>query len=152
MQVERRKRIRILTLKNLGYASVAALLLLATANVISEIRGPKHGEFGRLLLKEEPAAVVVKQPDVVQEGEVPDVTPSGAAANLGVAPANVAPASVAPTILPTSPGDLAAGRIVGATQDKAAGAISIVGGPDGIRVEHAATDTAPKLSGGIFRQ
>jgi len=45
---ERRQRVRILTLKNLGYATIAAIVLLVAANLISEARKTRSGEYGGL--------------------------------------------------------------------------------------------------------
>ena len=60
MQPDRRKRVRIMTLKNLWYALIALLVALAAANVISEMRPARHGEFGRLELSERQQAVTPK--------------------------------------------------------------------------------------------
>lgn len=45
---ERRQRVRILTLKNLGFATIAAIVLLVAANLISEARRTRSGEYGGL--------------------------------------------------------------------------------------------------------
>ena len=152
MQPERRKRFRIMTLKNLGYALIAALVVLAAANVISEMRPARHGEFGRLELSERQQAVTPKyRPMVVHEGEVPDVTPSGGAVALNV---EEAPGTAPSFALLPEPAREPAGRIAGATLSTATGRsrVTITGGADGVRVETTSTNAAPKLSGGIFRQ
>jgi hypothetical protein len=144
MQPERRRRYRIMTLKNFGRACLVALLVLAAANVISELRKPRHGEYGRLVAREEPRDVTPKyQPPVVQEGTVADETPIGDTVVLGGAPA-AAPASVLP------PPPITAGG--GAVAPLKTGKVTIVGGADGVRVESTSTAATPKLSGGIFRQ
>jgi hypothetical protein len=153
MQPERRKRFRIMTLKNLGYALIALLVVLAAANVISEMRPARHGEFGRLDLSERQQAVTPKyRPMVVHEGEVPDVTQSGGAVSLDVEQ-NPATAAAPPTLL-QEPTREPAGRIAGATQSPITtrSRVTITGGADGVRVETTATNAAPKLTGGIFRQ
>ncbi|HEV8435505.1 MAG TPA: hypothetical protein VGR95_19000 [Thermoanaerobaculia bacterium] len=58
MQPERRKHIRILTLKNFWRAALVCVLALAAANVISEFRAPHHGEYGRLTIRATPRPVV----------------------------------------------------------------------------------------------
>jgi hypothetical protein len=134
MQVERRKRIRIMTLKNFGRGLLVLLLALATANVVSEMRKPRPGEFGRLA--QHPADVTLKRPmNVVTEGEVLDETPSIPPAMLLNAPAEQSGAAAPPP--PVS------------VENR--GPLTIVGGADGVRIEHAAADPTPKLTGGIFR-
>src|SRR6266550_2436913 len=114
MQPDRRKRVRIMTLKNLGYALIALLVVLAAANVISEMRPARHGDYGRLVLRERPKEVTPRYaPMVVHEAEVPDVTPSGGAVALSV---EEAPGmAVAPSVLLQQPAREPAGRIAGAT-------------------------------------
>jgi len=121
-----------MTLKNFGRALVVLLLALATANVVSEMRKPRPGEFGRL--EPHPPDVTLKRPlPIVTEGQVKDETPSMATATLvSRAAAPPPPASIVPPKTMT-------------------GTITIVGGADGVHVEHAATDPTPKLTGGIFR-
>src|SRR5258706_16243874 len=112
MQPDRRKRVRIMTLKNLWYALIALLVALAAANVISEMRPARHGEFGRLELSDRQQAVTPKyRPMVVHEAEVPDVTPSGGAVSLDV---EQAPGVAAPSALLQEPAGEPAGRIAGA--------------------------------------
>jgi len=149
MQPERRKRFRIMTLKNLGFALIALLVLLAAANVISEMRPARHGDYGRLVLRERPKEVTPKYaPMVVHEAEVPDVTPYGGAVSLDVEEApGMAVVSPAPPLKPAR-ADVAS-VMRGATTGSR---VTITGGADGVRVETAAKNAAPKLSGGIFRQ
>jgi hypothetical protein len=146
MQPERRKRFRILTLKNLGYALIAFLVFLAAANVISEMRPARHGDYGRLVLRERRQDVTPKYaPMVVHEAEVPDVTPFGGAVSLSV-PGDAA----APPALLQEPTREPTGDALSATT--AQSRVTITGGADGVRVETTAKNAAPKLTGGIFRQ
>ena len=141
MQPERRKRFRILTLKNLGYALIAFLVFLAAANVISEMRPARHGDYGRLVLRERRQDVTPKYaPMVVHEAEVPDVTPFGGAVSLSV------PGDAAPPALLQEP------TRATLSSTTAGSRVTITGGADGVRVETTATNAAPKLTGGIFRQ
>ena len=146
MQPERRKHVRILTIRNVGWTMLVLVLVLAAANVISEMRKPRPGEFGRLTLDAKP--VVVKHPQVVTEEEVPDVTPAGPATTL----LSVAPAPP-PAVLSAHQPEIRAGEGAGATQKRViSDHVAIVGGPDGVHVESSQHSAAPKLSGGIFRQ
>jgi hypothetical protein len=146
MQPERRKHIRILTLKNFWRAALVCVLALAAANVISEFRAPHHGEYGRLTIRAAP--VTLKQPAVVTEAEVPDETPSGPPTTL----LSVAPAP-SPAQQPAMLSATSAGEGAGATpRPVVSDHVTIVGGPDGIHVETTQRNAAPKLSGGIFRQ
>ena len=135
MQPERRKHVRILTIRNFGWALLALVCVLAAANILSEMRKPRPGEFGRLNLDSKP--VIVKHPQVVTEEEVPDITPAGPAAPLLSEPPAAAPVQQL-AITPPKP--------------VIADHVTIVGGPDGIHVESSRHAATPKLSGGIFRQ
>jgi len=44
--IERRKHIRIVTLRNFGWFIVAALVVLGVMNAVSEIRAPRAREYG----------------------------------------------------------------------------------------------------------
>ena len=142
MQVERRKRIRIMTLKNFGRALLVLLLALATANVVSEMRKTRPGEFGRL--DRYPTDVTLKRPlPIVTEGKVTDEMPS-------MAPATLVSGAAAPPP-PLSVDSRGGEGAVAPLSKNERGTITIVGGADGVRVEHPTTETTPKLSGGIFR-
>ncbi len=144
MQPERRKHVRILTIPNFGRALLVLLLLIATANVISELRPEHRGEYGRLTLRAEP--VVVKHPEVVTEGEVLEGSATMPTTSLlGVAPAP--PPAPVSTPLPQKD----AGEGARATLSQLGDHVTIVGGPDGVHVETTRHDASPKLSGGIFR-
>ena len=136
MQPERRKHVRILTIANFGRAMLVLLLVLATANIVSEMRKPRPGEFGRLtLVSKQPP---ITHPQVVTERVVADATPAmPPVALVDAAPAPVRPIEAAvPAPAPAHVGDH----------------VSIVGGPDGVRVVSTPQAGTPKLSGGIFRQ
>ena len=133
MQPERRKHVRILTIRNFGWAMLVFVVVLAAANIVSEMRKPRPGEFGRLTLDARPVAV--KHPQVVTEEEVPDITPTMPATSLVSEPPAALPAPVQQQDLPTISHH-----------------VTIVGGPDGVHVESSQHAATPKLSGGIFRQ
>jgi len=141
MHPERRKHVRILTIRNFAAALLVLVLALATANVISRIRAPRSGEYGRLTLDAKP--VTVHRPEVVNEAEVPDITPGGPTASL----VDETPAPP-PAQQPAKPVVVAAVPPSHVMSDH----VTIVGGRDGLRVETPQRDATPKLSGGIFRQ
>ncbi len=134
MQPERRKHVRILTIANFGRAMLVLLLVLATANIVSEMRKPRPDDFGRLTLVSKPAPI--QHPQVVTETEVADVTPVGPAPSM---------LSVAPAPSPAQPPETVVRPVI-------SDHVAIVGGPDGVHVVSTQQGAAPKLSGGIFRQ
>ena len=144
MQPERRKHVRILTIRNFGWAMLALVCVLAAANILSEMRKPRPGEFGRLTVPDS-QPVVVKTPPVVSEAEIPDETPIGPSPSL---------LSGTPAAPPAQPREIPAGEAAGDPQKQAviSDHVTIVGGPDGVHVESSQHDATPKLSGGIFRQ
>src|SRR4051812_46463376 len=74
---DRRQHRRFLTLKNLGYAFLATIVLFAGITIEANLRGRHYGEeFGRLYSKQLPATPEVKsrQPDIIREGQVSDQT------------------------------------------------------------------------------
>lgn len=141
-QPERRQHVRILTIKNFGWALLVLLLVITVANIVSEMHPARSGEYGRLTIRAEP--VEVKHPQVVTESEVPDMTPTEPPVSLlnGAPEPPSAPSSQPPTV----------SAALVATQTHPGEHVTIVGGPDGVHVESAHRDATPKLSGGIFRQ
>jgi hypothetical protein len=133
MQPERRKHVRILTIANFGRAILVLVVVLAAANIISEMRKPRPGEFGRLTLDSTP--VTIKRPQAVTATEVQDVTPT--MPSVALVDTEPAPVRQVQAAVPAP-----------AHTD---GHVTIVGGPDGIHVETTQRDVTPKLSGGIFR-
>ena len=145
MYPERRKHVRILTIRNFGGALLVLLIALATANLISEMRAPRRGEYGRLTLHSAP--VTLKQPPVVTESEVVDEMPSGPSTSLLSETPAAPPAQQPATLSAESPGEAGAPASGVVGHD-----VTIVGGPGGVHVHSLQHAAAPKLSGGIFRQ
>ena len=144
MHPERRKHVRILTIPNFGRALAVLVLVIAAANVISEFRGPRPGEYGRLISREEPRDVAIKRPTVVEEAPVTEAPVTPALASLVDEPAQVV---AQPAIQPvTSP------AITPSVRRAAGDHVTITGGPDGLHVDTTKHDAVPKLTGGIFRQ
>jgi hypothetical protein len=145
MHPERRQHVRILTIKNFGLALLVLLVVIAAANIISEMRPTRSGEYGRLTIRDEP--VVVKHPpQVVTEAEVPEGPATMPPASL------LSVATVPPPVQTFQQTPKPAGEGAGAPLSHAGGPVTIVGGPDGVHVESAHHEATPKLSGGIFRQ
>src|SRR5689334_702855 len=109
MQPERRKHVRILTIRNFAVALFVMVIALVTANVISEMRAPRHGEYGRLTIEAKP--VSVKPPAIVTEAEIPDETPVGPSPSL---------LSGAPAASPAQQRGISAGEPAGAPPNRAA--------------------------------
>src|ERR1041385_5148335 len=65
---ERRRRVRILTLKNAGRALLVAIVVLAGVNLLSEIHKTHNGEFGALFDQQ------VTQTDTVAPRKIEVVT------------------------------------------------------------------------------
>jgi hypothetical protein len=151
MQPDRRKHVRILTIPNFGRALLVLLVVIAAADVISEMRGPRHGEYGRLTITGDP--LIAKHPEAVTEAEVPDEMPSGPPTSLVTVPPAPQPPVQVQAQAPMRASMSYAGEAAGAPQSHAAVSdhVTIVGGADGIHVETARRDATPKLSGGIFR-
>ena len=85
---ERRQRVRILTLKHLGVAVIAAVVLLVAANFISEARKTRSGEFGALFNREVSKAETVESRKVEVVTEAPsDIQDHDAGDPLLLAPA-----------------------------------------------------------------
>lgn len=149
---DRRRHVRILTLKNFGKALLVVAVLLVTANVVSEIRPMHNGEYGELFGHEvAQPAVTAKQPEVVAEAPVQDaetadpllVAPTAREQYLATDTATAAPAAVVPdhdAFAPRQP-LLASGH----------GHVAIVGDGSGVSVVSGGAAAQRTLTGGIFR-
>jgi hypothetical protein len=151
---DRREHVRILTLRNFGWALLAAVVAFAGIDVVSHMRVPRSEGFGRLFQRHIGAEPVVarRAPEVVTEEPVPDQTtadplllePAERSQYLGtttIAPPTQTtssappPASLEPITPARAPGDR----------------VAIVGDSTGVSIATPAKDNRPKLSGGIFR-
>jgi hypothetical protein len=76
LRPERRQRVRILTLKNLGIAAIAIIVLLIGANLWSEARKTHRGEYGALFNHEmgKTETIAPRKIEIVTEAPVPDHT------------------------------------------------------------------------------
>ena len=142
---ERRRHIRILTIKNFAGFLGAVVLVVIAANVVSEIRAPHGDGYGRLFARQAPDVDAPKPaPQVVHEADVPDaeradpmlIAPMARAQYLGE-PQLTPAVNTAQTVAAPAP----AGR----------GKLEIVGGASGVSIVRSSQAAAPKLSGGIFK-
>lgn len=168
---DRRKDVRVLTLRNFGLALLVAVVVFAGLEAASHLRAPQSGDFGRLYQRHIGAHPVEasRAPEVVSEAPVPDQTAadpllvSGAVRSRYLETTAIAPVS-ASGALPCPAGDSrcsADGETFGSlssTQDPAraghlrSGGVAIVGDAHGVSIATPAKDAGPKLSGGIFRR
>lgn len=141
---ERRRRFRILTIRNVGYALVVLLIAFAAITIRSEMRKPSHGDYGRLfgrqVAKVEPVAQprveVVPETQPVTDATISDpmlLAPAAREQYLGATTTEVAPAAIQPQVRPGNAD------------------VAIVGGTSGVTVTTTA-ERRPVLSGGIFKQ
>ena len=143
---DRRQRKRYLTLKNFGYASIAAAVLFIGITIRSEMRGVGPTNYGRLVERELPHVVEQKPVEVVKEAPVvnneqthadPFLTEAAAREQWLRAQAEPLPVAVPPRI--------AAAVATGETD------LAIVGGPEGVKVVQRER-RKPVLTGGFGRR
>lgn len=147
---ERRRRARILTLKNLGYAVAVLLVAFIVMSVRSEFRDTTEGRYGRLYGKEVAKVTPLeKQQEVVTEAPAPAdsvaeqnfadptlIQSARRAAYLGTEPVQIKAETPASTAVQT-PVKVVPG-----------GELSMSGGPDGVTVATNA-QRKPVLGGGF---
>ncbi|HEX6098221.1 MAG TPA: hypothetical protein VF432_17975 [Thermoanaerobaculia bacterium] len=143
---DRRRRKRILTLKNFGIVTAVLLIAFVAISIRSEMRGLRPGDYGRLFGREVPAPVEPKPMEVVRE-EPPAVTDQTQADPTLVEPMarsqwlvdDVPPATPAPVT-----------PVVTAASVRGEADLAIVGGADGVAVVRTER-RKPVLSGGFGR-
>ena len=84
---ERRQRVRIVTLKNFGKATIVAIVVLIAANLLSEARRTRRDDYGRLFGKQVPKAETIAPRKVEIVTEAAPVEDHTAADPLLLAPA-----------------------------------------------------------------
>ena len=139
---ERRQHVRIVTLRNFAWLTLASVLILAAINVMSELRAPHANDYGRILDKQ-----IIASPDSATT-QTAAVTPVEEGASVGSEnlvdnPTPVTPVQAAPAPLPqltTSPAPIAADA-------NGTGKIAIVGDESGVAI----VSPKHKLRGGWFR-
>lgn len=146
---DRRRRRRILTLKNFGIAVVAGTVTFAVITIRSEMRDPDQGSFGQLYDGQIPAVEPKAEPVVTEASAVPEQTHAD--------PMLVAPAVRAQWLVEEGSTTVATSTVAtGNTRAEAAVAtgetrVAIVGGSDGVAVVKR-TRREPELSGGFGRK
>jgi hypothetical protein len=143
---DRRQRKRYLTLKNFGWASLAAFVLFVGISIHSEMRGLGPASYGRLVerelpkIEQKPVEVVREAPVVNTEATHADpflTEPAAREQWLRAEP--VTPAEI------TVPHRAAAAVASGETE------VAIVGGPEGVKIVQQER-RRPVLTGGFGRK
>jgi len=142
---DRRRRKRVLTLKNFRNFALGIAVLLLAVTIQSDLRHLKPGQYGRLFSKQVPSQpeIAPRKIEVVREAQpVPDQTAAdplllASAAREQYLGVNTPPAP--PNVAPPIP--------VPASSD-----VAIVSGPNGVTIVRGEAKRQPALSGGIFRQ
>lgn len=154
---DRRKRRRILTLRNFRNAAIAAVVLFIAMTIYFDYRGPRSGEYGRLFSSELPPRVEARPIEVVKEAvpaPVDDQTHADPTLVQPLAreqwlrgdePATATAAAIATTSMvpPPAPAPVEAATTTGEN-------VTIVGGPEGVSIVRAPRRRAV-LSGGFGR-
>jgi hypothetical protein len=150
----RRKRTRILTLKNLGWALLVAVVAFIGVDYAFHMRTRRSEDYGRLFQRHigTDSVVASRAPAVVTEAPVPDQTaadplllePAARSQYLGTTTMAPPAQTVSPAVPQTSAEPLAPAGVRG-------DGVAIVGDSKGVSVATPAKDARPKLSGGIFR-
>jgi hypothetical protein len=143
---DRRQRKRCLTLKNFGYASIAAIVLFLGITIRSEMRGTGPANYGRLVAREIPK-VEQKPVEVVREAMTVDHEATHADPML-TAPMRreqwLHAQSETPQVV-AMPARASAAMAAGETD------VVIVGGPEGVQMVQRER-RRPQLRGGFGRQ
>jgi hypothetical protein len=147
---DRRKRRRILTLKNFGIAVVAFLVIFAGISIRSELRGTS-ADYGRLMQRELPPPVASDKPVEVVTEAAPEPVPDDTHADpLLLAPMGreqwlhgdpTAPVATTAEVMPRAEASVATGET----------RVAIVGGTEGVTVVKRER-RQPVLAGGFGRQ
>lgn len=147
---DRRQHKRYLTLRNFGYALIAALVVFLGITIRSEMRGTAPANYGRLVERELPPKVEQKQPLEVVREATPAVTNEQTHAD----PMLMEPMareqwlrdqSTAEPVVVDVPHRAAAALATGDTD------VAIVGGPEGVKIVQRER-RRPTLTGGFGRK
>lgn len=145
---DRRRRKRILTLKNFGIFTAVLLVAFVAISLRSEMRGLNPGDYGRLFRSEVPSPVEAKPMEVVREQEPAPAVDDQTHAD----PTLVQPMARSQWLVDESTTAAAAAVtapvVVASVPGKAD--VAIVGGTDGVTVVRQER-RKPVLSGGFGR-
>ncbi|HEU4522305.1 MAG TPA: hypothetical protein VFT12_09900 [Thermoanaerobaculia bacterium] len=150
--VDRRRRKRILTLRNFGAALIVLVVVVAGLNIRSEMRDSTGEDFGRLYQGELKKAPVV-EPSPIVEREVVSVDEAASADPFSIASAAreqyLGSTSLTPE--PVIRADASAVSFTPVSSDSRDSRVRIVGGPDGVELVREERK-APVLGGGFGRE
>ena len=151
MQPERRQSMRIVTLRNFGWFSIALLVAFGAITIRSEMRGRHMHDYGRLYGRQLTRDVVKKEPvEVVTEAQAAAV-PAIADQTPVVQPMLVLPADPLDGTIAAEPQQVQATVISPSVAPRArASRVAIVGGAEGVTVVQQ-THKRPLLAGGFGR-
>ena len=139
---DRRRRRRILTLKNFGiFLAVLAIAFIAIT-IRSEMRGLTPGDYGRLFRSEVPPPVAPKPMEVVREEPPPDDTHAD--------PTLIQPMERSQWLVDDATATTTVTPVVSAATMRGEADVAIVGGTDGVTVVKR-EKRRPVLSGGFGR-
>ena len=149
-QTDRRRRKRIVTLKNFRNAAIVALALFVVFAIRSEMRGKSQGDYGRIVSRELPPPPEPKPMEVVTE--TPEVRDETSADPMLLQPAARAQFLGDTTLQPLQP-TLQPQPVVPQSQSATRnGRVVIVGGTEGVSIVEDQRPQTPKLGGGFGRQ
>lgn len=141
---DRRQRRRYLTLKNFGYAVLAAGVVFVGISIRSEMRGTGPANYGRLVAREIPPVEQKKPVEVVTETPTVDQDQTHADPMLVQREQWLEARTTTPAVVDVPP-RAAASMASGETD------VVIVGGPEGVKIVQRER-RRPTLTGGFGRQ
>ena len=141
---DRRKRRRILTLKNFGIVVLVGMVAFVAISIRSEMRSLQPGDYGRLFGREVPPPVEPKPMEVVQEEAPQPVSDQTHADPMLVEPMKRSQWLVDDTATSTVT------PVVTTAAMRGDGDVAIVGGAEGVTVVRR-EKRRPVLSGGFGR-
>lgn len=151
--VDRRRRKRILTLRNVRNAFLVLLVIVAGMNIRSEMREPKDDDFGRLYERELSKAPVVEA-EVVTDRNIAPVDEAASADPFSLESAAREQYLGRPTFEPVpllEPAPIVRAGDPASRDGAADSRVKIVGGPEGVELVQESR-RAPVLGGGFGRE
>lgn len=148
--LNRRRRRRIVTLKNFRNTLIAFLVVFVAVSIRSEMRRPRHGDYGRLYGKQIGKVEISAGPHVEIVPEAPAVADETSPYPRLFAPAareQYLGSETTASVVPVESGFAAPKAIPGDHR----GRIEIVGDADGVSIATDARRRERPLSGGIFK-
>jgi hypothetical protein len=142
---DRRQRRRYLTLKNFGYAMIAAAILFLGITIRSEMRGTGPTVYGRLVEREMPKKVDQKPLEVVRE------TPTVDQEQTHADPMLLEPMAREQWLRAQQPTPVEVPPRAAASMATGETDVVIVGGPEGVKIVQRER-RKPTLTGGFGRQ